>query len=79
MFDSWRSEQNGRQFADDNFKYILNEHLYISIKILLNFVSKGAIGNGFMLSRWQAITQSNDDTVHWRFYESSGAPFAHMD
>ena len=38
--------QNGRHFADDLFKSIfLNENVWISIKISLNFVSKGPINN----------------------------------
>ena len=38
--------QNGRHFADDIFKCIfLNENVRISIKISLNFVSKGRNNN----------------------------------
>ena len=36
--------QNGRHFADDIFRCIfLNENVWISIKISLNFVAKGSI------------------------------------
>ena len=38
--------QNGRHFADDIFKYIfVNENVWISIKISLNFVPTGPINN----------------------------------
>ena len=41
-----RPRQNGRRFADDTFKCIfLNENVWISIKISLNFVPKGPINN----------------------------------
>ena len=41
-----RLRQNGRHFADDNFKHIfLNENARISIKISLKFVPKGPINN----------------------------------
>ena len=37
-----RPRQNGRHFSDDIFKCIfLNENIWISIKMSLNFVSKG--------------------------------------
>ena len=39
-----RLRQNGRRFADGNFKCIfLNENIWISIKISLNYVPKGPI------------------------------------
>ena len=45
-FDTLKSRQNGRHFADDIFKRIfLNETLTIAIKISLNFVPKGPIYN----------------------------------
>ena len=41
-----RPRQNGRHFPDDIFKCIfLNENVWISIKISLNFVPKGPINN----------------------------------
>ena len=44
MFNTWRSRQNGRQLPDDIFKCILlNENVWISIKISLNLVPNGSI------------------------------------
>ena len=41
-----RPRQNGRQFPDDTFKCIfLNENIWISIKIPLNFVPTNPINN----------------------------------
>ena len=41
-----RPIQNGRRFADDSLKCIfLNENVWISIKISLNFIPKGPINN----------------------------------
>ena len=41
-----RPRQNGRHFTDDSFKYIfLNKNVWISIKILPNFVHKDLINN----------------------------------
>ena len=41
-----RPRQNGRRFADDNFKRIfLNENVRISMKVSLKFVPKGRINN----------------------------------
>ena len=41
-----RPRQNGHHFPDDIFKCIfLNENVWISVKILLKFVPKGAINN----------------------------------
>ena len=41
-----RPRQNGRHFADDIFKCIfLNENVWISLKISLNFVPKVRINN----------------------------------
>ena len=67
-----RPRQNGRHFADDVFKHILlNENAWISIKISLNFVSKGPINNissigsdnGLAPTRRQAIIWTNDGKV----------------
>ena len=46
MINTFRPRQNGRHFADDNFKCIfLNENIWIPIKISLKFVRKGPINN----------------------------------
>ena len=45
-FNTLRPRQNGRHFADDNFKHIfLNENARISIEISLKFVPKGPMNN----------------------------------
>ena len=45
-FNTLRPRQNGRHFADDNFKRIfLNENVRISIKISLKFVPEEPINN----------------------------------
>ena len=45
-FNTLRPRQNGRRFADDTFERIfLNENVWISIKISLNFVPRGPINN----------------------------------
>ena len=45
-FNTLRPRQNGRRFPDVIFKCIfLNENVWISIKISLNFVPKGPINN----------------------------------
>ena len=45
-FNTLRPRQNGRHFADDNFKCIfLNENTSISINISLKFVPEGRINN----------------------------------
>ena len=62
---------------DDIFKCLfLIENDRIPIQISLKFVLRGlvekkaSIGSGIGLTpnRRQAITSSNDDTVHWRIY-----------
>ena len=46
IFNTLRLRQNGCHFPDDIFKYIsLNENIWISIKISLEFVPKGPIKN----------------------------------
>ena len=41
-----RQRQNGRQFPDNIFKwFFFNEHIWISIKVSLNFVPNGLINN----------------------------------
>ena len=45
-FNTLRSRQNGRHFADNIFKCIFfNKHVRISIEISLKFVPKGPIKN----------------------------------
>ena len=45
-FNTLRSRQNGRYFADDIFECIfLNENVWIPIKIPVKFVPKGPINN----------------------------------
>ena len=45
-YNTLRPRQNGRHFADDIIKCILlNENVWILIKILLKFVPKGPINN----------------------------------
>ena len=46
LINTLRPRQNGRHFPDDIFKCIfLNENVWISIKISLNFVPRGPINN----------------------------------
>ena len=46
IINTLRPRQNGRHFADDIFKCIfVNENVWISIKISLNFVPNGPINN----------------------------------
>ena len=62
-FNALRPRQNGRLFPDDLVKCILlNENVWISIKISLEFVLKGAINNIAVLApaRQQAIIRTND-------------------
>ena len=65
LSDSWlstlRPRQNGRHFADDIFKCIfLNENVWISIKISLNFVPKDRINNIPALVQIMAWRRSGD-------------------
>ena len=54
--------ENGRQFADDNFKRIfLNAHVWISIDISLEFIRR--IGD---------IIWTSADPVYWRTYAAPG-------
>ena len=63
---SLRPRQNGRHFPDDIFKCIsLNENVWISIKISLNFIPRGPINNipslvRIMAWRRPAIIWAND-------------------
>ena len=69
-FNSLRLRQIGRHFPDDIFKYILlNENVWISIKISLKFVPKGPINNIPLLVRimaWHRLWW----LVYWRIYAS---------
>ena len=55
-FNTFRTRQNGRHFADDMFKCIfLNENVWIPIEISLKFVPKGSINNNpalFQIMAW---------------------------
>ena len=56
-----RPRQNGRRFADDNFKRIfLNENVRISIEISLKFLPKGPINNIPALVQIMAWRRSGD-------------------
>ena len=77
FLNTLRQRQNSCHFADNIFKSILlNENIWISIDISLNFVPKGQINNMPILgqimaccigsdkclvsTRWQAIIYTND-------------------
>ena len=46
LVNTYRPRQNGRRFADDIFKCIfMNENIWVSIKVSLQFVPKGPINN----------------------------------
>ena len=75
MVNSSPLGQNGRHFADDIFnRTFLNENVWISIKISLKFVSKGAIDNKPALVQIMAWCRPGDkplsepmlDPIHWR-------------
>ena len=56
-----RSIQNGRHFTDDIFKFIfLNENVWISIKLSLNFVSNGPVDNMLKLVQIMAWRRTGD-------------------
>ena len=59
-----RLRQNGWQFADDIFKYILNEIIWISIKISLNFVPKGPVNNIPLLVQIMAWHRPSDKPLY---------------
>ena len=60
-FNTLRSRQNDRRFADDTFKRIFsNENVRISIKISLKFVPKGPIKNNPALVQIMAWHRSGD-------------------
>ena len=56
-----RPRQNGHHFADDIFRCILvNENVWIPIKISLKFVPKGAINNILALVKIMAWRRAGD-------------------
>ena len=56
-----RPRQNDRYFPDDIFKYILlNENVWISIKISLKFVADGPINNIPALVQIMALRRLGD-------------------
>ena len=61
-------------FADDNFKCIfLNENFTKICSQESNWQWTGiGSGNGLAPTRWQAITRTNADPVHWRIYVALG-------
>ena len=61
LINTLRPRPNGRHFADDTFKRILlNENVRVSIKISLEFVSKGPINNIPALVQIMARRRSGD-------------------
>ena len=71
--------QNGCYFPGDIFKCILlNENIWISIKISMKFVSKDSINNiptlvkimAWCPIRWKAIIWTYDGVAYWRIYAS---------
>ena len=59
-----RPRQNGRHFADDIFKgIILNEHVWIPIKISPKFVLKGPINNTPALVQIMAWRRPGDKSL----------------
>ena len=77
LFNTLRSRQNGRHFADDIFKlfFFLQKLWLILIKDSLNFVHRVQLtwyiigsDNGLVLYRRQGIIWSSDDIVHRHIY-----------
>ena len=68
-YNTLRPRQNGRRFADDNFKCILlNENLWISIKISLKFVRKGLTNNIpalVQIMTWRRLAPPRRQTIIW--------------
>ena len=66
IFNTLRSRQNGRHFADDIFKRIfLNENIWILTKISLKFVPKGSINNIPALVQMMAWRRPGDKPLSW--------------
>ena len=81
LFNTLRPRQNGRHFANDIFKCIvLNENVWISIKISLRFVPKGPIINIpalFQIMAFGAVQATSHYLNQWwliyrRIYVSLG-------
>ena len=65
-FSTLKPIQNDRHFTDDPFKCIfLNENEWISIEILLNFVSKGSINNIQAFVKIMAWRRQGEKAVIW--------------
>ena len=61
-----RPRQNGRHFADDNFKCIfLNENAWIPIKISQKFVPQGPINNIPALVQIMTCCRPGDKPLSW--------------
>ena len=61
FFSTLRTRQNGRHFADDNFKcFFVKENIWISIKISLRFVPKRPIKNNPALVQIMAWRRPGD-------------------
>ena len=70
--------QNGRHFPDNIFRCIfMNENVWISMKISLNFVPNGSIDNIPALVQIMAwhrirITWTNADLIRWHILDALG-------
>ena len=65
-FNTLRPRQNGRHFTEDLFKYIiLNENIWISIKISLKFVPKVPINNNAVLVQVMAWHRSLSEPIRY--------------
>ena len=74
-FNSPPPEQNGRYFADDNFKYIfMNEKFCIAIQILLKFVPERPNDNKSALVQVTAWRRTGDkplpEAMLTQFYDA---------
>ena len=78
LFNTLGPEKNGRHSPDDIFECIfLNEHVWISFKISLNFVPKGSVNNNPALVWIMAWRRPGDKPLSepimvslWSIYES---------
>ena len=62
--NSERPQQNGRQFADDIFKFILLiENVFILIRISLKFATKGSVNNKSVLVLVMACCLTVDQSL----------------
>ena len=66
---NWKSEQNGRHFAENVFRCILwneNDHILIEIYIILKTVANGSIHNLSSLIGWRNCLAPNGlDELNW--------------